>query len=57
MTRSKGACCAISSACLLKGVLDEAFGMFMAVLDRYTLADLVTPRHRLSALLGVATGR
>jgi Rrf2 family nitric oxide-sensitive transcriptional repressor len=45
--------CSISSACLLKGVLDEALGMFMAVLDRYTLADLIMPRQRLSALLGV----
>ena len=45
--------CAISSACLLKGVLDEALSMFLTVLDQYTLADLVTPRRGLSALLGV----
>jgi Rrf2 family nitric oxide-sensitive transcriptional repressor len=45
--------CGISSACLLKGVLEEALGTFLTVLDRYTLADLITPRRRLSALLGV----
>jgi len=47
--------CAIDSACLLKGVLNEALSMFLSVLDQYTLADLITPRRRLSALLGVAT--
>jgi Rrf2 family nitric oxide-sensitive transcriptional repressor len=46
--------CAISSACVLKGILDEALTQFLTVLDRYTLADLITPRHRLSMLLGVA---
>jgi Rrf2 family nitric oxide-sensitive transcriptional repressor len=50
-----GESCAISSACLLKGVLDEALSKFLAVLDQYTLADLVTPRRQLSALLGVAS--
>jgi Rrf2 family transcriptional regulator, nitric oxide-sensitive transcriptional repressor len=45
--------CAISSACLLKGVLEEALDRFLTVLDQYTLADLITPRRRLSALLGV----
>jgi Rrf2 family transcriptional regulator, nitric oxide-sensitive transcriptional repressor len=47
--------CAIGSACLLKGVLHEALTMFLTVLDQYTLADLVKPRRRLSALLGVAS--
>jgi Rrf2 family nitric oxide-sensitive transcriptional repressor len=46
--------CAISSACLLKCVLDEALSMFLTVLDRYTLADLIAPRRTLSTLLGVA---
>jgi Rrf2 family transcriptional regulator, nitric oxide-sensitive transcriptional repressor len=47
--------CAITSACLLRGVLDEALSMFLTVLDRHTLADLITPRPQLSALLGVTT--
>lgn len=33
--------CPISPACGLKGVLSEAREAFLAVLDRYTLADLV----------------
>jgi Rrf2 family nitric oxide-sensitive transcriptional repressor len=31
----------ISPACGLRGVLDEALRGFLAVLDRYSLADLV----------------
>ena len=46
--------CAISNACLLKGILNEALAQFLTVLDRYTLADLATPRQQLSTLLGVA---
>lgn len=33
--------CPLTRACGLKGVLSEAFGAFLAVLDRYSLADLV----------------
>lgn len=33
--------CALAHACGLRGALNEAFGAFMAVLERYTLADLV----------------
>jgi Rrf2 family nitric oxide-sensitive transcriptional repressor len=42
--------CVIEPACLLKGALAEARDAFLAALDRYTLADLVKPRRRLSAL-------
>jgi len=35
--------CVISSACGLRGPLDEALRAFLAVLDRYSLADLI--RH------------
>lgn len=45
--------CAIRPGCVLKGVLAEALGAFMAVLDRTTLADLVAPRQRLTSLLGL----
>jgi Rrf2 family nitric oxide-sensitive transcriptional repressor len=39
--------CPLSRACGLKDALSEALGAFMAVLDRYTLADLVAqPRWR-----------
>ncbi len=33
--------CPLARACGLKGVLSEAFDAFLAVLDRYSLADLV----------------
>ena len=33
------------------GVLGEALGAFLAVLDRYTLADMLTSRLRLAELL------
>ena len=36
--------CLIARACGLTGVLGEALGAFMAVLDRHTLADLVDSR-------------
>ena len=45
--------CAIDEACVLSGVLREALDAFLSVLDRFTLADLVAPRQRLSALLQI----
>ncbi|MGH6618641.1 MAG: RrF2 family transcriptional regulator [Alphaproteobacteria bacterium] len=40
-------CCRITSACGLRHPLDEAIDAFLAVLDRYSLADLVgSPRQR-----------
>jgi Rrf2 family nitric oxide-sensitive transcriptional repressor len=47
------ASCAIGTCCSLTTVLREALDAFLAVLDRYTLADLVGPQHRLSFLLGI----
>lgn len=43
--------CRIAPACLLKGVLGEALDAFFAILDRYTLADLIAGRRRLSKLI------
>ena len=37
--------CPLTRACGLKGVLGEAFDAFLAVLDRYSLADLVAERR------------
>jgi Rrf2 family nitric oxide-sensitive transcriptional repressor len=37
--------CAIEPACGLRPVLEEALAAFRAVLDRYTLADLVARRR------------
>lgn len=38
--------CVISPNCHLKRVLAEALQQFLATLDRYTLADIVTPEQR-----------
>jgi len=38
--------CAIEPACGLRPVLQEALGAFLAVLDGYTLADLVARRRK-----------
>ncbi len=44
-------CCLISPACRLKGVLGEAMGAFLAVLDGYSLQDLVGCNPALEGLL------
>ena len=46
--------CVISDGCRLSKVLQEALAAFLAVLDRYTLADLVVPRQPLAVLLGLS---
>ena len=42
--------CVVAPACGVTGVLGEALGAFLAVLDRYTLADMLTSRLRLAEL-------
>lgn len=43
--------CILSRGCGLSSVLDEAMDAFMAVLDRYTLADLMERRRDVLRLL------
>lgn len=43
--------CSIARVCRLRGVLAEAVRAFQAVLDRYTLADLVANREALTPIL------
>jgi Rrf2 family nitric oxide-sensitive transcriptional repressor len=43
--------CPIEGACILRRALGEATTAFLAVLDRYTLDDLVKPRQSLARLL------
>lgn len=45
--------CVIVPACRLRGVLAEAEAAFYAVLDRFTLDDLLGPSESLGRLLGV----
>lgn len=45
--------CAIEPVCVLKRALREATRAFLAVVDEYTLSDLLRPRHKLRALLAV----
>jgi len=48
--RTSGSC-VIEPACALSGLLGEALGAFLDVLDRHTLADLVAKRAPLMMLL------
>jgi Rrf2 family nitric oxide-sensitive transcriptional repressor len=45
--------CPIARICRLRGVFKEAVDAFYAVLDRYTLADLVNNRAALGRVLGI----
>jgi Rrf2 family nitric oxide-sensitive transcriptional repressor len=48
---SQGSDCCIAPDCRLRGVLSEAVTAFYAVLDRYTLSDLVSNRQQLARVL------
>lgn len=45
--------CRIYEGCVLRSVLHDALAAFFAVLDRYSLADLVVSRRLLEELLGI----
>ena len=45
-----GYCC-IERVCVLRGALRDATEAFLAVLDTYTLADLIEPQKALSSIL------
>lgn len=51
--KSDGGECVIDPACSLRSVVREALGAYLAVFDKYVLADLVKNRNGLSALLGI----
>ena len=46
--------CPLTHACGLKGALAEAFAAFLAVLDRYSIADMVSRPRWASTLLTLA---
>ena len=43
--------CYIERVCVLRGALRSASNAFLAILDSYTLADLIKPHKALSSLL------
>lgn len=45
--------CRLTPSCVLHDVLDEALQAFLAVLDRYSLADLLRPKRELATLLSI----
>ncbi|ATP40085.1 Rrf2 family transcriptional regulator [Solibacillus sp. R5-41] len=45
--------CKISAECQLKGALNEALKAYIAVLDSYTLADVITTKDALANLFGI----
>jgi Rrf2 family nitric oxide-sensitive transcriptional repressor len=45
--------CRLYPVCRLKDVLDEAAAAFFKVLDDYSLADLLQPRSKMRAALGI----
>ena len=49
---TKNQCC-ITPACRLKNMLGEALGAFLAVLDQYTLQDILIEENALKRLLKV----
>lgn len=50
---NSGGRCVIGGCCGLKLALGEAVHAFLAVLDRYTLADVASDRHALQQVLQV----
>lgn len=53
--QARGGQCVISPCCELKNMLSEALAAWLAVLDKYTLADIVRNKSHLSFLLGIET--
>lgn len=49
--------CRIEPACALKGILSRAVDAFFATLDRYTLADLLVTKPKLTKLLALSDAR
>lgn len=54
--QARGGGCVISPVCMLKGLLADALAAYLAVLDSYTLADILGNRPALKALLDHGSG-
>lgn len=53
--RATGNDCVLTPACSLAGALAEALDAYYAVLDRYTVADVIANRGKMAALLGLGS--
>lgn len=53
--KEDGGCC-LESVCVLQRALGKALNAFLEVLDGYTLADLLTPKHKIAESLGIPLG-
>jgi Rrf2 family nitric oxide-sensitive transcriptional repressor len=51
--QKRGGHCVISPCCELRNMFSEALAAWLAVLDKYTLADIVRNRAQLGILLGI----
>jgi Rrf2 family transcriptional regulator, nitric oxide-sensitive transcriptional repressor len=49
--------CRIEPACVLKGILSRALDAFFAALERYTLADLLVTKPKLTKMLVLSDAR
>ena len=54
--RAEGNACALTSICMLSPVLQRALDSFFAVLDEYTLQDLIAKPAQLRAALDLQPG-
>jgi Rrf2 family nitric oxide-sensitive transcriptional repressor len=48
-----GSQCLITPVCELRSVLNQSLNAYIATLKKYTLADLLEPRDKLSQILGL----
>jgi Rrf2 family nitric oxide-sensitive transcriptional repressor len=48
-----GGQCIITPVCELRNVLNQSLDAYIATLKKYTLADLLEPRDKLSKILGL----
>ncbi|MGB3386961.1 MAG: Rrf2 family transcriptional regulator [Pseudaminobacter sp.] len=53
--KADGGACILSPACRLKTVICEALGAYLAVFDKYTLADFLINDNELGMILGLET--
>lgn len=54
--KTDGGTCLLSPACRLKGVVREALQAYLAVFDKYSLADLIQNKDALGLLLQMEHG-